>query len=349
MQLLICLLSLLQFLVGEEDVSLLFAGDAMQHDRQIAAARKGDSYDYSQCFRYVDDYIREADYAVVNFECTLGGKPYKGYPCFSAPDEYAVALQNAGFDLFLTANNHCLDTRDAGLKRTLSQLDDRSIPHLGTYRNAEERNRNVPFIANVKGMRIAFLNYTYGTNGIEVQGDVVVNYISRHQIQQDLDATKKLEPDLIVACMHWGEEYKLFPNTEQENLADFLVENGVDLVIGGHPHVVQPMEVRHDEKRDKDVLVVYSLGNFISAMRTNDTRGGATVKVVLDRSDGKPTIKKAGYKLFFVQPPAKVGDNYVLVPEDSVDLVQGESKKQFSTFMRRAHQVFSKNINVPAE
>ena len=125
-----------------DDVTLVFAGDAMQHERQLNAARRGDTYDYSACFRHVTDYVAAADYAVVNLECTLGGKPYTGYPCFSAPEEYALALKDAGFDLFLHANNHCLDRRDAGLSRTLDALDKMGMSHIGTYRNATERNNN---------------------------------------------------------------------------------------------------------------------------------------------------------------------------------------------------------------
>ena len=160
------LCSVLSLLQGG-DATLVFAGDAMQHDRQIEAARRSDgSFDYSAYFRHVADYVSAADYAVVNLECTLGGKPYKGYPCFSAPEEYAVALKDAGFDLFLHANNHCLDRRDAGLRRTLDQLDMLGVPHIGTYRNAAERAKNYPFVADVKSMKIAFLNYTYGTNSI---------------------------------------------------------------------------------------------------------------------------------------------------------------------------------------
>lgn len=153
-------------------------------------------------------------------------KPYKGYPCFSAPEEYAVALKDAGFDLFLHANNHCLDRRDAGLRRTLDQLDMLGVPHIGTYRNAAERAKNYPFVADVKGIKIAFLNYTYGTNGITVQGDVVVDYIDRAKIHTDIQAARRKGADLVVACIHWGVEYQLVQNKEQELLADWLVDEG---------------------------------------------------------------------------------------------------------------------------
>lgn len=343
MTLFVCLLSLLQFLSGSDDITLLFAGDAMQHDRQINAAYRDGGYDYSDCFRHVESYISEADYSVVNLECTLGGKPYRGYPCFSAPDSYALALKNSGFDLFLHANNHCLDRRDAGLVRTLDVFDRFGIPHIGTYRNRVEQKSNTPFIATVKGVKIAFLNYTYGTNGIKVQKDAVVNYIDKDAIAREIKAARLNGAELVVACMHWGVEYKLLPNKEQQQLADFLEGQGVDLIIGGHPHVVQPMEIRRNRKTGKDVLVVYSLGNFISAMQTADTRGGAMVKVRIGRTvDGKPYLKGAAYKLVFVQPPLKKG-NYELIPTDREDLLRSDSKSNFNKFVSNAKNLFAGN------
>lgn len=342
MALLVYLFSLLQFLTGSDDVSLVFAGDAMQHDRQIAAARgKQDVFNYDACFKNVETYVRSADYAVVNLECALGGKPYTGYPCFSAPDAYAAALWRCGFDLFLHANNHCLDRRDAGLRRTLNVLDTLGVPHIGTYRNAEERRKQLPFITDIKGLKVAFLNYTYGTNGIVVQKDVVVDYINRQTMRSDIRKAREIGAELVVVCVHWGVEYKLVQNREQESLAAFLEEEGVDLIIGGHPHVIQPMEIRHNEKWNKDVLVVYSLGNFISAMRTDDTRGGAMVKVVVGKKDGKPCLKGASYKLVYVQEPER-GGNYELVPADKMHLLREDSKLKFMRFVENARRVFGK-------
>ena len=345
MPLAIFLLSLLQFLTGD-DVTLVFAGDAMQHDSQIKAAQKGEKYDYSVCFRYISDYVSAADYAVVNFEVSLGGKPYKGYPCFSAPDEYALALKDAGFDLFLHANNHCLDRRDAGLVRTLDKLDEYGIPHIGTYRNSAEQQKQIPYIANVKGMNIAFLNYTYGTNGIRIQKDVRVNYIDKAKIKADLEATRRLSPDLIVVCMHWGVEYVLLQNKEQESLADFLINEGVDLVIGGHPHVIQPMEIRRSEKYNKDALVIYSLGNLISAMKITNSVGGALARVVITKEDGRAIIKSANYKLVYVQAP-DADTNFQLIPADRPDLLRPDSKAKFKGFTENARKIFNKyNKNV---
>lgn len=331
------------------DVSIVFAGDAMQHIAQVnSAKRAGDLYDYSECFTEVKDYVSSADYAVVNFETTLGGKPYTGYPCFSTPDSYADALAAAGFDLFLNANNHTLDRGYKGLIKTIETLDKKDIPHIGTYVNKSSREMSVPYIKNIKGIKIAFLNYTYGTNGIKPTNGVKVNYIDTLQIKQDIVKSREVGAEVITVAIHWGEEYNLLPNRSQKKLADFLCNQGVDLIIGGHPHVIQPMEIRHSEKYNKDCLVVYSLGNFISNMKTTDTRGGAMVKVILERDVlGKVKIKTANYSLVFtLQPDGK--HNYSVVPVES-EAVKS-MKWQCNQFVKNAESIFSKhNVNVERE
>lgn len=331
------------------DVSIVFAGDAMQHIAQVNSAKRAeDLYDYSECFTEVKDYVSSADYAVVNFETTLGGKPYTGYPCFSTPDSYADALAAAGFDLFLNANNHTLDRGYKGLIKTIETLDKKDIPHIGTYVNKSSREMSVPYIKNIKGIKIAFLNYTYGTNGIKPTNGVKVNYIDTLQIKQDIVKSREVGAEVITVAIHWGEEYNLLPNRSQKKLADFLCNQGVDLIIGGHPHVIQPMEIRHSEKYNKDCLVVYSLGNFISNMKTTDTRGGAMVKVILERDVlGKVKIKTANYSLVFtLQPDGK--HNYRVVPVES-EAVKS-MKWQCSQFVKNAESIFSKhNVNVERE
>ncbi|MDE5940749.1 MAG: CapA family protein, partial [Muribaculaceae bacterium] len=218
-------------MMESSEATLLFAGDAMMHQAQIEAARRcggGSGYDYSECFSMVSSLVESADYAVVNLETPLGKSGFTGYPCFNAPVSYASALKDAGFDLFLTANNHTLDRRDKGLSYTIEALDSLEIPHVGTYLSPSSRNRAIPFIKDVKGFRIGFLNYTYGTNGISVQGDVVVDYIDRDKIARDVEATRSAGAEIVVAAMHWGEEYLLLPVRSQKSLADYLVSLGVD-------------------------------------------------------------------------------------------------------------------------
>ncbi len=347
----ILMLSVVSLLQSNHTVNLMFVGDAMQHAPQITAAEQpGGTYDYTPCFQYIEEDVRWADLAVVNLECPLGGKPYTGYPCFSAPDSYAERLRDVGFDLFLTANNHCLDRRDKGLVRTCQALDSMNIAHIGTYRDAQERNQRLPYIVNIKGIKIAFLDYTYGTNGIRIQGEVVVDFIDQQRIAEDIALARERGADAICVNMHWGIEYTLKPVAEQRTLADFLVAQGVDLIIGGHPHVVEPMEMRYSKEYDKNVLLVYSLGNFISNMSDIDCRGGAMVKVTLRMENGRPVVECPRYKLFFVQKPSNRGDNYVLIPESRPDLLRSDCKSDFTRFMTRTHDlVMSNNIDVPAE
>lgn len=340
----IVLLSLLSLLLGSDDATLLFAGDAMQHKAQLeAAAQSGGVYSYAGYYDSISPWIQEADLAVVNLETPLGGKPYSGYPCFCAPDTFLGELVNAGFDLFLTANNHMLDRRDRGLIRTIEQLEQRGLPYAGIYRNREERQRLTPAIQTVKGIPIAFLNYTYGTNGIEPQGDVIVNPIDMRHIRQDVEASRIAGAELICVCIHWGDEYKLLPNRQQRAWADSLVDMGVDMIIGSHPHVIQPMEIRRSERFNKDVFLVYSLGNFVSAMRTPDTRGGAIARVVVGRdSIGQAVVKGADWRLVFTLPDGAEGvRGFRLI--DATRPPQGEWGDRCREFYRRATDIYDRH------
>ena len=262
-----------------DTLRLLFVGDLMQHQGQIDAARTARGYDYTDCFAYVKEVISQADFAVANLEVTLGGKPYRGYPAFSAPDEYLTAIHDAGFNVLLTANNHCLDRGRKGLERTLRLIDSLHIPAAGTYTDIEDRRTRYPLLLEKKGFRIALLNYTYGTNGIPVPSPAVVNLIDTTVIAQDIEKARQLHPDVLLACMHWGVEYQSLPGKEQQKLAQWLFAKGVDHIIGAHPHVVQPIEVHTDSLTRQKRLVAYSLGNFISNMSARRTDGGLMLQM----------------------------------------------------------------------
>ena len=340
----ILLLSLVGLLQMNDTTELAFVGDAMQHGAQIrAAAQEDGSYDYSPCFALVEKYIKDADYAVANLECPLGGKPYSGYPMFSCPDDYARHLNDTGFDLLVTANNHCLDCGDRGLKRTIEALDGMNIPHIGTYTDKAERAAKLPFICDIGGMRVAFLSYTYGTNGFSATTPVVIDFINKKQISADVADARRAGAELVCACMHWGNEYEMSPSAYQRDLADFLVSAGVDLIIGSHPHVVQPMEMRYAEKNARGAFVAYSLGNFISNQNDATSRGGAMVKVDVARYEDVPVVLGATYKLVFCQKPAGKGDNYRLFPQDMAEGVRTDSQNAFNVFMERTLKVLNKN------
>lgn len=333
---------------GYDEAEIVFVGDAMQHQSQIDAGRTGkSSYDFSTCFDDVVEYIGRADFAVVNLETPIGPPPHTGYPSFNAPSEFVDALKDAGFDLFLTANNHTLDRGARGLRSTIRELDARGLAHLGTYGNDSSRHDALPMIFDINGIKVGFLNYTYGTNGVEPRDGVVVDYIDRATIKADVEASRKAGAELVAVCIHWGDEYRLLPNASQKHTADFLEAMGVDMIIGAHPHVIQPIEFRTNRYMpDKKVLLVYSLGNFISNMKTTDTRGGALVRVLLERGDDrKARLKLADYRLLFVIPGTSPKNNYRVMPVDSVK-ADGWRQKSID-FSRRARDIYDRhNIGV---
>ena len=298
-----------------QEIRLLFAGDAMQHQRQIDNAYRNGEYDYSSYFRYLKYEIAKADLAIVNLEGPLGGKPYKGYPQFSMPDAFAAALKEAGFSVFLTANNHAADCYSHGINRTIDVLDSLCVNHTGTFKNTSERDQHYPLVVEKKGIRMAFLNYAYDTNGINPDAPCIVNLIDTALIKEDIQKALRMNPDILIAAMHWGQEYKLNPNASQEQLAQFLITQGVDLIIGSHPHVVEPSQIITDSVNNSRHLVVYSLGNFVSGMSVANTDGGQMILVTLKKAWGKAEIESCGYYLLYTQQK-KSGDkiDFTLIP-----------------------------------
>lgn len=331
--------------VTTEKITLLFAGDIMQHQEQIdSAATIGGHYDYTDCFSRVKAEVSKADIAIANLEVTLAGKPYTGYPSFSAPDEYLFAIRNAGFDLLTTANNHCLDRGKKGLERTILMLDSLNIPYVGTYINKEERINRYPLLIEKNGFRIAFLNYTYATNGVAVTLPNVVNYIDRETILKDIQDARAKKPDVIIACMHWGIEYSLMPDNDQKELADWLLANGVDHIIGSHPHVVQPMELRTNPETGKKHIVAYSLGNYISNMSAIDTDGGAMLRLCLSK-DSVVRVDSCNYCLVWTARPKHTKQkNYIILPAicPNEELPENASNR-LNIFVKGARTLFEKH------
>lgn len=283
--------------------SLCAIGDIMCHNTQYQDAYNSDSdsYDFSYVFDDISLYTKPADLCIGNLETTFAGKDrgYSSYPTFNTPDELASNLKKLGLDVLTTANNHCLDKGIDGLNRTIDILNDADISHLGTYKSQEERD--TVLIKYVKGLKIAFINYTYGTNGITVPSDKTycVNLIDNDLILKDINSAKEQNADIIVACMHWGTEYNTSPSSSQKETADFLFKNGVDIVLGGHPHVLQPMEKRTvtlDDGTTKDGFIIYSLGNFMADQNAKNTKDSIILDLTITKHvDGTVTIDKAEY------------------------------------------------------
>ena len=280
-------------------VTLLFAGDVMGHKPQVDAAydRVTGQYDYSDCFRYVEPYIQSADFACANLEVTLGGPPYTGYPCFSSPDALLFEVQNIGFDLLFTANNHVLDRGKPGVERTIMMLDSVDMPHAGSYVDTLSRDTSYPIIIDVKGLKVGFINATYGTNGIREKAPNVVNRLDTVQMARDLDRLAEMGADLKVAVLHWGNEYELKGNKSQLRCAQSLANHGADLIIGGHPHVVQNADTIFNAS-GKPVVLYYSMGNFISNQQRLETKGGIMVKATVNRFTGR--VEATEYIPYFV-------------------------------------------------
>lgn len=301
-----CLIAMLSFSFAivnaqENRVTLLFAGDAMQHTPQIYAAKTVNGYNYNSVFELVKEKITEADIAIVNFETTLGGKPYTGYPLFSSPNEYAVALKDAGFDIFLTANNHALDTGKKGLEQTIRVIKELGAKQTGTFESKEQRELNYPLMIIKNGIRIAFLNYTYGTNGLITEKPNIVNLIDTLLIKEDLETTQLLKPDIIIAAMHWGVEYHTRPSKKQKKVAQFLLNNDVRIIIGHHPHVIQPIHTNKENDSIKHTIF-YSLGNFVSNQRKLNTDGGMLAEIVITKDPDRASvnIESVDYSLVWV-------------------------------------------------
>lgn len=327
-----------------QSLKIIFAGDLMGHGPQHKAARTADSsYDYTPCFRFVEDYIKSADLAILNLEVTLAGPPYTGYPQFSSPRQLAEAAQQAGFDVMTTANNHCLDRGRAGLERTLRVLDTLGIPHLGTYRDRQQHDREHPLIVERNGVRLALLCYTYGTNGIEVQQPNVVNFIDTVQMARDLRLARDKGVDFVITLIHWGIEYALKANAEQEQTARWLLDHGCDAVIGGHPHVVQNFTLDAVPGNNHyPEIVVYSMGNLVSNQRDVNCDGGIMIELDLQKTFFDTRVTACRYMPYWVHRGTYDGlYQYYIVP--STDAVEHPDSYQISGDLFQALQRFSAN------
>ena len=297
-------------------VKLTLAGDLVMHTPLHDEALQADgSYDYTPIFEDVAHYIEDADYSMCTLEAALIGDegPWKGYPLFHSPDDLAYSLKDLGFDLINYASNHAMDAWHDGIIRTLDVLDDAGLEHNGAYRTPEERaENNGILVKEINGISFAFLDYTYGTNGFPVD-DVswglnvyTTDYmtwcskVDYEMLDADMAAARALDTDIIAVVVHWGGEYVTGATQYQTSLADYFFEQGADLVIGGHPHVPAPMELRTIENEDgttRTGFVCYCLGNLISCQTRPYTDLSAMVQMEItkDAETGEAYISSAEY------------------------------------------------------
>ena len=288
--------------ISNKNISMTVVGDIMCHNTQYMDAYSNGKYDFSYVFKDIEDYIKKADISIGNLETTFAGKErgYSSYPTFNTPEALATDLKELGIDVLSTANNHSLDKGYNGLVKTIEKLDEIGIEHTGTY-NSKENSEEI-LLLEKNEIKFAFLSYTYGTNGIPVPKgkEYCINLIDEEKIVKDLGKAKEKNPDVIVVNMHWGIEYQTSPNKEQERLAALLFENGVDIILGSHPHVLQHMEKREIELKDgnkKEGFIIYSLGNFISGQVKENTKESIilNMNITKDGKTGKITIHDINY------------------------------------------------------
>nr|WP_273388422.1 CapA family protein [Cohnella zeiphila] len=280
---------------GTTEASLVAVGDIMSHAPQLpgyydAATR---TYDFKPWFRYVKPLLSKGDWVVANLETPLAGADltYTGYPRFNAPDELADALKDAGFGILTTANNHTLDRGYVGIARTLATLRSKGLVPVGTSVSRYDSQRLT--IVEKNGIKLGFLAYTYGTNGIPIPKDhpYAVNLIDLSKITDDIKRLREAGADAVAVSLHFGIEYQRMPNDDQKDIARSVVAAGADLVLGSHPHVVQPYEtIEVPDPTSPDGIrrgfVIYSMGNFVSNQHDNWKDVGVIVSLKLTKTTG---------------------------------------------------------------
>lgn len=287
----------------------------MMHADQIRNAQiNGSGHDFSSYFDLIEDRIKDADLAIANMEFTLAGKPYTGYPCFSAPDTLATYLADSGFDIFLAANNHIYDKGSKGAERTIEIYrklqDSHGIRFTGIAGNEAEMERNNPLTVRIKGLKLALLNFTYGTNlGLDAFWPRTNYTGEKEKISEAFAKAEDNDADFVIALPHWGTEYRLRHSSAQEEFAEWLIEKGADFIIGAHPHVVQ------DSNMIEGVPVIYSLGNAVSNMSATNTQIGlmATIRIVRQGNGDIQTLPLV-LEYLWCSRPGGYNNSYTVIP-----------------------------------
>lgn len=328
---------------------ITFAGDLILLEDQVKRAYDGKSYDFSPVFEYAEKYISSADLAVGVFEGPMAGEA-AGYSSsnfddgkelyLNFPDSFADAVKNAGFDLVTTANNHLLDKGIDGAMRTLDVLDRKGLDHIGSYRNAEEKSSNRVKLIEKDGLKIAFLAYTYGCNYYSYRSltddnlshlTSIISYSSgaefetlKSEVEKDFEAAKAMSPDLIVVLPHIGTQFSNEPDGEQEAWFEVFKENGADIILGDHPHVVEPVLI--EEYEDRDVFTAYCPGNFANIYRDDQGDTSVLVDVFIDRD----TKKIVGGGIVPLYTQSSISGNFRALPIGDI-LTDATLSSQLST------------------
>ena len=294
------------FKAAPDTVCITFLGDMMMHAKQLG-------YDCDGFISELGGITRDADISVANLEFTLAGEPYSGYPAFSAPDRYAYSIAEHGVDVFLTANNHILDKGPRGLRRTLqvyeAMQEECGIKYTGCALDGASDKLVNPLIVVGRGIRIALVNFTYGTNYKPDAGWPAVKHMSKPVVEEMMASARERGADFVIALPHWGTEYRLRHSREQQEWAEWLVSQGADLIVGAHPHVVQ------DTTHIHGVPVIYSMGNAVSNMSAENTRLELAVRArFVSHPDGRKEMLEPELIFLWCCLPGMLNDNYTTIP-----------------------------------
>jgi poly-gamma-glutamate synthesis protein (capsule biosynthesis protein) len=303
-------------------IHLSFTGDLMCHQPQFEAASTGDGhYNFLPFFSEVKKYLEKPDIMFGNFETVTAGKEEKftGYPAFNSPDEYIKDLKNAGFKFLFTANNHCFDRNEKGVLKTIKNIEDNGLLHSGTSKSQEDRDSVKIFM--VKGIKISVLAYTYGINGKSIPSNkkYLVNFIDAETIKKDISNARNAGAEIIIVYFHYGEEYQREPNSYEKNIVDKTVEYGADIVIGGHPHVLQPADFFTSSTSKIDtVFVAYSTGNFITNQKGRYKDAGVIINVEISKNlnTGKINLGKTSFIPVWIFKGTSKNQKYIIFPSE---------------------------------
>ena len=291
--------------VARKSVHIRAVGDLMMHQRQLDLAwREGGAYDFDPQYALVKDSLSDADYTIANLETTIGlygNQPYSGYPRFNAPESLLDTIRAAGVDFLTLANNHMLDRYFEGMLTTVERVDQWGFDHGGAYRTPKEAA--TPVAVEVNGVKIGFLCYTAHTNGMERYCDAGateygISYPKDADFAADVEALRAAGAEFIVCLPHWGTEYQRRPDADVRQTALKMAEAGVDVILGSHPHMVQPMEwLEVDTPQGaRRTLVAWSMGSFISNMKIQYTDSGVIVDfTIVEQPDGSYAVEDVGY------------------------------------------------------
>lgn len=335
--------------------TLCFVGDLMCHSTQFNYAKVGvDTFDFTGVYREVKQYLSAADLTVGNLETVIAGKNkgYRGYPYFNAPDDFIYALKHTGFDFLVTANNHALDQGWDGVKRTIEVINEYKIHRTGTFLSQEDRDSLRIF--QINSIKIAILAYSENTNGVQIPKgkDFSINLIDEELIERDINKAREKDVDIVLVHLHYGPEYNREPSDYQKEIVTKIIDLGADIIIGGHPHVVQPVEFfkTNDTKLDSG-FVAYSLGNFISNQRWRYSDAGVILNIQISKNQFTDSVYLSNINYiptWVFKGTTERGREYIILPsqiseEDSAyTFLTGEDKKFIKEAFKDTKEIITK-------